>query len=366
MTKQRVAVVFGGRSSEHAISVATAGGVLGAIDRERFDVVPVGITASGRFVLQPDDAERFQLVDGRLPELAPSDTTVIWPSGTEDHHLRAIAHDGTVTDLGEIDVVLPLLHGPFGEDGTIQGLLAMADLPYVGSGVLASAVGTDKEYTKIVLEAAGIDVGRYVTVRPDEFRVAPAEVHGRAAGLGLPLFVKPARAGSSVGVSKVTSDTELDAALEIAFAEDDKALIEAGVTGREIELGVLGSLHGAGTRVSAVAGEIVVSGEGFYDFEAKYLADSPARTVCPADVTDAELAELRRVAKAAFEALDCHGLCRVDVFLTSDGVVVNEVNTIPGFTPISMFPQLWHASGLDYGDLITDLIDQALEHEPLR
>lgn len=362
MTRTRVAVVFGGRSSEHAISVATAGGVLGAIDRDRYDVVPVGITARGRFVLQPDAPDRFQLADGVLPELAPSDTEVVWPSGGS-HELRAVTPEGGLRPLGRVDVVLPLLHGPFGEDGTIQGLLAMSGLPYVGSGVMASALGTDKEFTKTVLGAAGIAVGRYAVVHRDDDRLA---IDDRIAPLGWPVFVKPARAGSSVGVSRVTRPEELDEALRVAFAEDDKALVEAAVDGREIEMAVLGSRSGSGVRVSAVAGEIVVDGDGFYDFDAKYLADSPARTVCPADVTDAELAELRDVARRAFEVLECSGLARVDVFLTAHGVVVNEINTIPGFTPISMFPMLWEASGLHYRELITDLIEQALEHEPLR
>lgn len=360
MSKQVVAVVFGGRSSEHAISVATAGGVLAAIDRSRYEVVPVGITSTGRFVLQPDDAGRFTLTDGRLPELADSDTEVIWPSEVGDRTLRVSDGDGALRDLAEIDVVLPLLHGPYGEDGTVQGLFELADLPYVGSGVLASAVGTDKQYTKIVLAAAGLDVGRSETVSSDQWRSAPDEVRRRIQTLGHPLFVKPARAGSSVGVSKVSEDAQLEQAFETAFAEDDKALVEAGLVGREIELAVLGPRDGSGTRVSAVAGEIVVDGDGFYDFDAKYLPDSPAHTVCPARVSDAELAELRRVAATAFEALDCRGLARVDVFLTADGVVVNEVNTIPGFTPISMFPMLWQASGVTYRDLITDLIEQAV------
>lgn len=254
--------------------------------------------------------------------------------------------------------MLPLLHGPYGEDGTVQGLFELADIPYVGSGVLASAVGTDKQYTKIVLQAAGLEVGRYQTVTLEQWRSAPDEVRERIATLGHPAFVKPARAGSSVGVSKVTDEAELAQAFDVAFAEDDKALVEAGLVGREIELAVLGSRDGSGTRVSQV-GEIVVDGDGFYDFDAKYLPDSPAHTVCPAPVTDTELVELRRVAKAAFEALDCRGLARVDVFLTADGVVVNEVNTIPGFTPISMFPMLWEASGVGYRDLITDLLEQA-------
>lgn len=359
MSKQVVAVVFGGRSSEHAISVATAGGVLAAIDRDRYEVVPIGITANGRFVAQPDDAAQFTLSDGRLPELADSDTEVIWPSEVGDRTLRATNGDGALRDLAVIDVVLPLLHGPYGEDGTVQGLFELADIPYVGSGVLASAVGTDKQYTKIVLQAAGLEVGRYQTVTLEQWRSAPDEVRERIATLGHPAFVKPARAGSSVGVSKVTDEAELAQAFDVAFAEDDKALVEAGLVGREIELAVLGSRDGSGTRVSQVAGEIVVDGDGFYDFDAKYLPDSPAHTVCPAQVTDTELVELRRVAKAAFEALDCRGLARVDVFLTADGVVVNEVNTIPGFTPISMFPMLWEASGVGYRDLITDLLEQA-------
>ena len=358
--KRTVAVVFGGRSSEHSISCATASGVLGAIDRDAYAVVPVGVTRDGRFELQEDDPDRFRLRPERLPEIIPGGLEVVWPSGADDRALRVVDGDGRVRHLADIDVVLPLLHGPWGEDGTVQGLFELAGLPFVGSGVLASAAGMDKQYTKILLEAAGLDGGDWTAVTADEWHADERAVGRRVAAYGLPVFVKPARAGSSVGVTRVDEAGDLAPALAAAFEHDSKALVEPAVDGREIELAVLGPRDGSGVRVAPHAGEILVDGDGFYDFDAKYLDNGAARTVCPADVTDAELAALRTAAAHAFTALDCRGLARVDVFLTEHGVVINEVNTMPGFTPISMFPQLWQASGVSYRDLVTDLIEQAV------
>jgi D-alanine-D-alanine ligase len=265
-----------------------------------------------------------------------------------------------VTSLGEVDVVLPILHGLWGEDGTIQGLLELTGIPYVGSGVLGSALGMDKHFTKVVLQAEGIAVAPWVTVTRDEWERSQDVVADRVRALGSPLFVKPARAGSSVGVTKITSAEGLGAALDVAFAEDDKALIESAVVGREVEIGVLGGRAGARPRAS-VAGEIVVSGRGFYDFDAKYLDAPGIDLVCPADLTDEQLKEMQSLAVRAFQAIDCAGLARVDFFLTDEGWVINEVNTMPGFTPISMFPKVWQASGFSYPALIDELIDLALE-----
>jgi D-alanine-D-alanine ligase len=253
-------------------------------------------------------------------------------------------------------VVFPILHGRFGEDGTVQGLFELLGLPYVGNGVLASAIGMDKHVTKTVLEGAGIPVAPWVTLTRAAWDRDRELWDRRVRSLGLPAFVKPARGGSSVGVSRVAHWSELDAALDVAFAEDRTVLVEAAVAGREIECGVLESRDGGGARVS-VAGEIVLDGREFYDFEGKYLDGAGVELVCPADLGDGEAAELQRVAQRAFEAIGGEGLARVDVFYTGDEFVVNEVNTLPGFTPISMFPTCWTNSGLSYPELIAELIE---------
>ncbi|CAN5314477.1 D-alanine--D-alanine ligase family protein [soil metagenome] len=354
-TKITVVLLFGGRSSEHTISCATAGGVLSAIDRSAYTVIPVGITRDGAVTLQPDDAAQFTLNPEAMPEVHDNGTRVLWPSSTSTRELRYTDDAGATHSLGDIDVVFPILHGPFGEDGTIQGLLELVDLPYVGNGVLASALGMDKHFTKTVLEAAGVSVAPWVTVTPRQWADDRELWLGRATSLGLPLFVKPARAGSSVGVTKVESLDELDAALEVAFAEDGKALIESTLVGREVECGVLSGRDGAPTRVS-VAGEIIVTGREFYDFEAKYIDPSAAQLVCPADLSEGELAEMQRVAARAFDAIGGFGLARVDFFFTGSEFIVNEINTMPGFTPISMYPKCWQASGMSYPQLIDELI----------
>jgi D-alanine-D-alanine ligase len=358
MDKQKVVVLFGGRSSEHSISSATAGGVLGAIDRDRYDVIPVGITREGAFVLEDDDPAKFPLDAAHLPEVVDNGTRILWPEPGGDRALRVMRPDGSEEGFGQIDVVLPILHGPHGEDGTIQGFFDTLEIPYAGGGVLDSALCMDKHFMKIALQAAGIPVAPWVTVRSRQWETDAEGVRAAASELGLPLFVKPARAGSSVGVSKVENPAELDAALQIAFAEDDKVLIETGVTGREIEVAVL---EGADGVRASLPGEIVLTSRGFYDFEGKYLGGDGVDVVCPAELTESEIAAVQRVGISAFEAVDGRGLARVDMFLTAAGeLVVNELNTMPGFTPISMFPKCWVASGLSYGDLITELIEAGL------
>jgi D-alanine-D-alanine ligase len=356
--KTRIALVFGGRSSEHSISCATAGGVLGAIDRDRYEVVPVGVTKEGAFVLERDDPGAFALDPAELPTVRDDGSRVLWPESTATRELRVARPDGTVESLGRIDVAFPILHGPYGEDGTIQGLFELIGLPYAGNGVLASALGMDKHFTKTVLQAAGVPVAPWVTLHESDRRGDPAYLRRRVAALGYPVFVKPARAGSSVGVSRVEDAEGLDRALEIAFAEDSKVLVERGVIGRELEIGMLGSRTGGAPRTSVV-GEIVVHDRDFYDFEAKYLGAPGIDLVCPAPLGDGERADLERTAQRAFEAIDGRGLARVDVFLTSEGFVVNEINTMPGFTPISMFPRCWQESGLSYPDLIAELVELA-------
>jgi D-alanine-D-alanine ligase len=333
--------------------------VLRAIDRDRFRVIPVGITRDGAFVLEDDDPDKFVLDPERLPEVVDNGTRVRWPESALSRELRVIDAAGE-RSLGDVDIVFPILHGRFGEDGTIQGMLELLGLPYVGAGLLMSAIGMDKHVTKSILRSAGVAVAPWVTVTRDDLERERERVLRRIRGLGLPAFVKPARAGSSVGVSKVSQWDELDAALETAFAEDDRVLIEEGIVGREIECGVLQGRAGGPPRVS-VAGEIVVSGRDFYDFEAKYLGAAGIELVCPAEVHPQELAELQRIAARAFEAVGGQGLARVDFFFTGTDFVVNEVNTMPGFTPISMFPRCWIASGMTYPELVSELIDQALE-----
>jgi D-alanine-D-alanine ligase len=350
----RVALLFGGRSSEHAISCATAGGVLAAIDRSKYEVVPVGITPDGAFVLEEDDPHKFAL-GTELPSVVDNGSRVNWPDSTASRELTVSDASGT-RSLGEIDVVFPILHGRFGEDGTLQGMLELLGLPYVGAGVLASAVGMDKHFTKTVLQHAGIPVAPWRTVTAGEWATEPDAVLGSVGSLGWPLFVKPARAGSSVGVSRATDAASLDAAIRLGLAEDSKVLIESAIVGREVECAVLAGRDGAAPRVS-VAGEIVTAEGQFYDFEAKYRDADAAALVCPADLTGEQLAEMQGIAARAFEAIDGSGLARVDFFLTDSGFVVNELNTMPGFTPISMFPKCWIASGMSYPELIDELIE---------
>ena len=354
----RVALVFGGRSSEHSISCATAGGVLGAIDRDRYEVVPVGVTREGAFLLERDDPAAFALDPAHLPEVRDDGSRVLWPESTAIRELRVQRPDGTLESLGRIDVAFPILHGPFGEDGTIQGLFELIGLPYVGNGVLASAMGMDKHFTKTVLQAAGVPVAPWVTLHPADRAGDPAYLRRRVASLGYPVFVKPARAGSSVGVSKVEGPEGLDHALDRAFAEDSRVLVERAMVGRELEIGMLGSRTGGDPRASAV-GEIVVSGREFYDFEAKYLDAPGIDLICPASLGDGEQLDLERTAIRAFQAIDGRGLARVDLFLTDEGFVINEINTMPGFTPISMFPRCWQEAGVSYPDLISELIELA-------
>ncbi|NMM15717.1 MAG: D-alanine--D-alanine ligase [Cellulomonas sp.] len=363
--RPRVLLLFGGRSGEHAISCATAGGVLRAIDRTRYDVLPVGITPSGRWVLVEDDPERWSIVDGHLPEVADGPLEVLLPQGSAERAVTVLEDGVLPRQLGAVDVVFPLLHGPFGEDGTLQGLLELADVRYVGAGVLASAVGMDKHFMKLVLAGQGLPIGEFTVLRPGDYERNPAAWTETVRGLGLPVFVKPARAGSSLGISRVDDLADLPAAIAAAELHDPKIVVEAGITGREIECAVLGGRDGARPRAS-LPGEIVVTDTryGFYDFEAKYLDEAGVTLSCPADLPEALVREIREVAVRTFEAVGCEGLARVDVFVTPEGdVIVNEINTMPGFTPFSMYPRMWQATGLSYADLIDELLQLAL-HRP--
>lgn len=349
--RPRVAVLFGGRSTEHAISCVSAGSVLAAIDRDAYDVVPIGISADGRWVLAPDDPEALAIRGRTLPAVDPTGTALALPGDPTAKGLVVLEQGDLPDELGSVDVVFPLLHGPFGEDGTVQGLLELAGVPYVGSGVFASAVAMDKHHMKQLLMAAGLPVPDYVVVRSG--KPLPAEVRD----LGLPVFVKPARGGSSIGITKVTRHEDLDEALTVAHRHDPKVLIEQAVTGREVECGVLAGADGPEASVPA---EIrMTGGQDFYDFEAKYLTDATEFDI-PPNLPAEVIESVRDMAVRAFEALDCEGLARVDFFVDGDDVVVNEVNTMPGFTPASMFPRMWAATGVSYPQLVSRLLDDAL------
>ena len=359
--RPRVAVLFGGRSSEHSVSCVTAAGVLGAIDQSKYEVIPIGIAKSGQWVLASGDTHDWSLSASSLPEVATSSRTVTLAEIGGEHQLIVASPNEIPQELGAVDVVFPLLHGPFGEDGTIQGFLELSDTRYVGAGVLASAVGMDKHFMKVVFESAGLRVGPYIAVTDRQWRNDPETVRKRVDQLGFPVFVKPARAGSSMGISKVDSIDGLDAAIEAARLHDPKLVIEAGIVGREIECAVL---EGRGTDAprTSMPGEISVAGGGheFYDFNAKYVDDAAALS-CPADLPGEAIARVRELAAVAFDAVGAEGLSRVDFFYTPEGdLIINEINTMPGFTPKSMYPQMWKASGLSYAELIDELIFLAL------
>ena len=339
----RVAVVYGGRSSEHAISCVSAGSILRHLDPRRFEVVAVGITPEGSWLRTDVDPAALAISDGKLP-------------GVTGHSESPLAQAAGI--LAGVDVVFPILHGPYGEDGTIQGLLEMAGVPYVGAGVLASAAGMDKEFAKKLMAADGLPIGDYLVLRPRQDAPAREDIER----LGFPLFVKPARGGSSIGVSRVTEAGGLADAIAEARRHDPKVIIEAAIEGRELECGVLEFPDGS-VRASTI-GEIRVVGvagreDGFYDFETKYLDDAAELDV-PAAVDENTSEVLRQLAIRTFTALDCQGLARVDFFLTDSGPLVNEINTMPGFTTISMYPQMWAASGVDYSTLLGTMVDTAL------
>jgi D-alanine-D-alanine ligase len=336
LKKIRVGILFGGRSTEHEVSIVSARNVLSALDPERFEAVPIGIDKSGRF--RPLSSKALLESQNPLLEAASSSETA------------------------PLDVVFPVLHGPLGEDGTVQGLLELMDVPCVGSGVLGSAIGMDKDVAKRLLRDAGIPVVPFLCVRQREFERSPGAVAARAANLGLPLFTKPANAGSSVGVRKVTALRELEPALRHAFEFDTKALVEAAVDGvREIECAVLGNDE----PMASVVGEIVVRHrDGFYSYEAKYQDETGALLEIPAKLEPEQSERVRELAVETFRVLELAGLARVDFFLGRDGsLFVNEVNTLPGFTALSMYPKLWEASGLPPTELMTRLIELALERK---
>jgi D-alanine-D-alanine ligase len=355
--KTRVAIVFGGRSTEHAISCVSAGSILAALDPDEFEVVPVGITREGRWVLADGNPARLAIADSRLPEVTAADgAAVVLPADPTANGLMVLDATAGSSVLADVDVVFPALHGAYGEDGTIQGMLEMAGIPYVGANVFASAAAMDKEFTKKLAIAEGIPVGAYAVLRAG---VSLSEADKDR--LGLPVFVKPSRAGSSHGISKVTDWADLDAG-----RIDPKVLVEAAIVGREVECGVLEGEAGGAPEPSMLAEILVVTGDehDFYDFEAKYLGDATPFQI-PAALPDEVTRTLQEYACRTFTALDCAGLARVDFFVTADHeIYLNEINTMPGFTPTSMFPLMWAATGLEYPKVVNRLIRTALRRGP--
>jgi D-alanine-D-alanine ligase len=352
----RVAVVFGGRSGEHPVSCISAAGVLANIDPDSFDVIAIGITPEGSW-LRMDPAAIPAAAGRELPKVAAGSAVAMPADPTAAAMVSLDRSAAASPDAAlDIDVVFPVLHGPFGEDGTIQGLLELAGVPYVGAGVLASAAAMDKEFTKKLLAAEHLPVGEWAALRPGVATLGAAD----RDRLGLPVFVKPARAGSSLGVSRVDSWADLDQAIDYARRTDPKVLVEAAVLGREIECGVLEFPDGR-VEASPTAEIHVVGNHAFYDFDAKYIDDDAATFDIPAVLPDEVTARIQDLSRRAFAALDAQGLARVDFFVRPDGeVVINEVNTLPGFTPISMYPRMWAQGGVAYPELISLLIRTAL------
>jgi D-alanine-D-alanine ligase len=361
MTRRRVAVLFGGRSAEHEVSCLSARSVIDALDPEATEVIPIGITREGRWH-RLTGPPALPSETGRMPEVTDGSGTVVELAGEGGVSTEIVAADGS---REPIDVVFPVLHGPFGEDGTVQGLLELAGVPYVGAGVLGSALGMDKDVQKRLFLAAGLPVGPYEAVHETTWADESEAVEAAAEALGYPLFTKPGTLGSSVGISKVHDAAELADGLTEAFRYARGAVVEKAADGaREIECAVLGN----DDPVASVAGEIVPEGHDFYDYDAKYLDEHGAQLLVPAELSPAVLDEVQRLAVAAFVAIKCAGMARVDFFLLGrDELWLNEVNTIPGFTSISMYPKLWEASGMPNMELVERLLDLAVErHEAER
>ncbi|WP_314386390.1 D-alanine--D-alanine ligase [Pseudomonas brenneri] len=357
MSQLRVGIIFGGRSAEHEVSLQSARNIVDALDRTRFEPVLIGIDKAGHWHL--NDTSNFLLnqEDPALIALNQSNRELAVVPGKVS---RQLVETSGQSLLEHVDVIFPIVHGTLGEDGCLQGLLRMADLPFVGSDVLGSAVCMDKDISKRLLRDAGIAVAPFITL--NRGNAARTTFDQARQKLGLPLFVKPANQGSSVGVSKVADEAEYLAAIELALGFDEKVLVESAVKGREIECAVLGNER----PIASGCGEIVVR-DGFYSYDSKYIDDQAAQVLVPADIRVEDSERIRALAVEAFEVLGCAGLARVDVFLCEDGeVLINEVNSLPGFTRISMYPKLWQAAGMSYSELVSRLIELALERHGLR
>jgi D-alanine-D-alanine ligase len=347
----RILVVCGGESPEHSVSLVTTRAVLESLDPEH-EVILVGITPEGKHILLPEVGD-WNLADS--PVLEDNDLEILWPFGGGN---LAYFEYREIVPIGQIDVCLPLLHGDNGEDGSIQGLLQLCHIPFVGNGISSSAAAMDKQLTKNLARQAGVPVCEEKVIQHDEFLNDPETAFNRLQqNLTFPVVVKPAKSGSSIGVSVAENSQQLLEAVKVAFEEDDRVLVEPRLTGREIEIAVLEDL--SGDLETSVAGEIKVAGGGIYDYRAKYLSNT-AELIVPAELTDEQLQKAQSYAKDAFRALGCKGLARVDFFLTSEGWMLSEVNTMPGFTPISMYPKLWKESGIDYPELVSRLVQLAI------
>ncbi len=359
--KLRIGLIFGGRSGEHEVSLASATSVMANLDREKYEVVPIGITKEGGWLLGTEPA-RLMAAEQHINHTENTETeTTTAVTLTGDPRMRRLIpleSGEQLQDNGALDVIFPVLHGTYGEDGTLQGLLDMADVPYVGCGVLGSALGMDKEKMKMVFQAVGLPSVDYLVYRRNEWERSPTTIMDAIEQrLGYPCFVKPVNLGSSVGINKAHDRAELEHAINVAAEYDRKIIIDRGINCRELECAVLGNDE----PLASVVGEVIASNE-FYDYHAKYI-DNKSQVIIPADIPQATAEEVRRQAVTAFLALDLSGLARVDFFLEKESgqVYINEVNTMPGFTQISMYPKLWEASGLTYAQLLDRLVELAIE-----
>ena len=347
----KIAIIYGGRSSEHSVSCISAGAIMSHLDPEKYELYPIGITQQGTWTVGESDPEKLRSTNGVMPTVTLTKEVSLAADPARRGQFRFADGSEHVT----VDVIFPVLHGLYGEDGTIQGLFELSGVPYVGTGVLSSACGMDKEYTKKLLAVEGLPVGKEVILRGEEtLTQADCQL------LGLPVYVKPARGGSSIGISRVTRWEDMDAALREARQYDTKVIVESEIIGDEVECGVLE--YPDGTVVASVPAQLVntsVGHEGFYGFDAKYV-DGDVSAMIPAPLDDATTRLIQSLAREAFQALQCSGLARVDFFVTPAGPVLNEVNTMPGFTPISMYPQVFAASGVPYAELLDTLIARAL------
>lgn len=362
--KIRVAVLYGGRSGEHEVSLQSAASVIRNLDPERFEIIPIGIDKSGRWGYND-----LALMQGdaiyALPIYQDSPSVVLPPYASDTGEVAFVGD----ADTGRIDVIFPVVHGPLCEDGSIQGLCELADIPYVGAGVLGSAVAMDKDIAKRLVTAAGIAVAPYIALRRERWDPNNSQEFNDFVDseLGYPVFIKPANQGSSVGIHKVHGPGELDAALTDAFRYDLKVLVEQGIDAREIEIAVLENPDGSGEPLASIPGEVMPMHE-FYSYEAKYLDEKGAVLMIPAELDEETAVTAREMAQEIFLALECEGMARIDLFLdrVSGELFFNEANTIPGFTTISMYPKLWEASGLSYRDLLSTLIDLAMSRHQRR
>ena len=359
--KLRIGLIFGGRSGEHEVSLASATSVMANLDKKKYEVVPIGITKEGGWLLGTEPA-RLMAAEQHINHTENTETeTTTAVTLTGDPRMRRLIpleSGEQLQDNGALDVIFPVLHGPYGEDGTLQGLLDMADVPYVGCGVLGSALGMDKEKMKMVFQAVGLPSVDYLVYRRNEWERSPKTImNAIEQRLGYPCFVKPVNLGSSVGINKAHDRAELEHAINVAAEYDRKIIIDRGINCRELECAVLGNDE----PLASVVGEVIASNE-FYDYHAKYI-DNKSKVIIPADIPQATAEEVRRQAVTAFLALDLSGLARVDFFLEKESgqVYINEVNTMPGFTQISMYPKLWEASGLTYAQLLDRLVELAIE-----